>query len=170
MKISGKKGFTLIELLVVVAVIAVAVGFVAGAAASKSTSNLRKAVYAADSMLTKCRVNSMYRADPVYVGFTVEGGSIVAKYYESSEIREEKSIGNSEKIAVSYTIDGEVQTLSQDTPIYITFARLKGGLVLVDEDGSAIDGKCTEIRFTTGNNSYIIEIIPSTGNRTVKAG
>ena len=163
----NNKGFTLIELLVVMALIAVSIGVIGVSASNSARNNLKKCIYAADSMLSRVRINSMHRADPVFVEFVTEGGNIVALYFESdaegnSVEADRQIIGRADRITVTPVINGEESSL----PIQISFTR-RGKLVLLNEDGD-LDG----ILFSLGEDglTYVIDITPSTGNRQVRAG
>ncbi|MCL2634950.1 MAG: type II secretion system GspH family protein [Oscillospiraceae bacterium] len=167
-KLKNKQGFSLVEILVVIALIAVSVGVIGVSVASLSASNLRKCTYAFDNMLSKVRVNSLYRAEPVYVEFSVYGRNVLAKYYEDGVLVEEKIMGRAD-YDITYKIGDITHDLSE-RPVSISFVRGKGALILVDEKGEKIDGECKEFRFSNGTVNYVINITPSTGNRRVRAG
>jgi len=163
----NNKGFTLIELLVVIALLAVSIGVIGVSASNSARNNLKKCIYAADSMLSRVRINSMHRADPVFVEFAVEGGNIVAKYFESdadgnSVMADRQILGRADRISVTPVIGGDESSL----PIVISFTR-RGRLVLLEEEGD-LDG----ILFSLGDDglTYVIDVTPSTGNRQVRAG
>jgi len=163
----NNKGFTLIELLVVIALIAVSIGVVGISASNSARDSLRKCANAADSMLSRVRINSMYRADPVFAEFDRAGGNIVARYFESDadgnyQMVEEQILGRADRITVTPVIDGNESSL----PIKISFTR-RGKLVLLEEEGT-LDG----IQFSLGEDglTYVIDITPSTGNRQVRVG
>jgi prepilin-type N-terminal cleavage/methylation domain-containing protein len=179
--IKKNKGFTLIELLVVLALIAVSIG-VAGIASSNSASNnLRRVTNAADSMLSRCRINALYRAQPVFVEFVIDGGNVWCRYYESdadgnSTLADEQSLGRA-ALEITFTVDGEVFDLTRGDPLRISFSR-RGALILVDEngaeltdgDGAVTNARLTEIRFSINTTSFVILVTPETGARNVRAG
>jgi prepilin-type N-terminal cleavage/methylation domain-containing protein len=172
-KLRSNKGFTLIEVLVVIALIAVTVGI--AATVSMSSSQVRKASHSADSMLSRCRINSLYRAEPVFVEFRNRGGSIIARYYERNEDNtgwrfEEEFIGGA-NVTMTYRLEGDAACRS--LPLRISFVRGRGSLILLNDDDDATERTgelLDEIRFTDGALTHIIEITPATGHRNVRAG
>jgi prepilin-type N-terminal cleavage/methylation domain-containing protein len=180
--IRKNKGFTLIELLVVIAMIAVSIGVAGIASPNTAMNNLRRCTSAADSLLARCRINSLHRAQPVFVEIDISGGNVVGRYFEANadgefetdddgnrKPIEVQTLGSSSNLTVIYTINGSETTLERDDPLRISFTR-RGALIIVDEDGEVIDGRLTEIRFTNGSISYLIVITPETGARRVRAG
>jgi general secretion pathway protein H len=179
--LKSKKGFTLIELLVVLALIGVSVGVIGISASSTARNNLKQTTNSVNSMLARCRVNSLYRAEPVYVEFAISGGNVVSRYFESGTdgnlIMIDEQIMGRAAIDVTYTIAGEAVPRNISThPLRVSFTR-RGALVLVEryiEDSEErirrIDGELTEIQFSNGTITYVIAITPETGNRRVRAG
>ncbi|MCL2697064.1 MAG: type II secretion system GspH family protein [Oscillospiraceae bacterium] len=178
--IKKNKGFTLIEILVVLALIGVSIGVLGISSSSSAANNLRKCTNSVNSMIARCRINSMYRAEPVFVEFIVSGGNIVGRYHErclneicTREDCEENGFHVDEQImgksgiTVTPVIDGEESGL----PLRISFTR-RGALILADETGAPLDGEPSleEIRFSNGTLTYLIDITPETGNRRVRAG
>jgi prepilin-type N-terminal cleavage/methylation domain-containing protein len=164
-----KKGFTLIEMLVAITLIAVSAGIIIATSVSISASNLRSCVNIANSLLSKCRVNSLYRPDPVFVEYSISAGRIIGRYYENGEQREERILGNANRITVTYTADETEFDLSSGA-LRLSFSRGKGALMdLQDIEGNTQSGLVTQIRFSSGNSTYAIVIVPSTGNRSVRA-
>jgi prepilin-type N-terminal cleavage/methylation domain-containing protein len=178
--LKSNKGFTLIEILVVLALIGVSMGVIGISSSSSSMNNLRKCTNAANSLLSRCRINSMYRAEPVFIELTVSGGNIVGRYIErafneedeEATWRTEEQILGRANIEVLYFIEGEDEprNIAHD-PLRVGFTR-RGALVLVDAEGMQLAGepRLDEIRFTNGSITYVIDIIPETGNRRVRAG
>jgi prepilin-type N-terminal cleavage/methylation domain-containing protein len=172
--IKKNQGFTLIELLVVIALIGISIGMISMTSGSGS-SNLRKSIHAADSLLARCRINSLYRAEPVFIEFAVEdgNGNVVGIFKESGadgEIKEvDTTVLSRSGITVNFIIDGTPRELTRNNSFQISFTR-RGRLILVDENGDEIDGNLTEIQFSTGTYTYVVAIVPETGHRRVRAG
>ncbi|MCL2638871.1 MAG: prepilin-type N-terminal cleavage/methylation domain-containing protein [Oscillospiraceae bacterium] len=172
--LKNKKGFTLIEILVVLALIGVSMGVVGISSSSTATNNLRKCTNAVNSMLARCRVNSLYRAEPVFVEFAVSGGNIVGRYFESdadgnSRMIEEQIMGSAKNLETIAIIDGEEINIRNQF-IRVSFTR-RGMLYLIDGEGNELeDALLTQIRFTSGTITYVIDITPETGSRRVRAG
>ena len=164
-----KKGFTMIELLVVVALMTVALGVVTLSAASLSDSNQQKCLYNIDSAITRCKINTLYRAQPV-VAFAVEGGRITARYYEDGELVDQKRMGSG--VTVTYKVGDDVYDISE-RPLYIGFVRGKGSFKPLEDveiegvGGNSVEGECTEIRVARGDSAYVITLVPATGNHKV---
>ena len=171
--IKSNKGFTLIELLVVIALIAVSIGVLGISTASSSSSNLRACTHNFDNLLSRARINSMYRADPVFVEFSVGGGSIWGKYFESDEdgsIRETDALVMGRAgFDVTYTMDGVAGIELPTNTLRISFTR-RGELIIVNAEGAQIPGSLTQIRLTNGTTTYVINVTPATGNRQVRIG
>jgi len=169
-KFKNNKGFTLIELLVVIALIAVSIGVVGVASSNSAQNSLRKCTHAADNLLSRVRINAMHRAEPVFAEFVVAGGNIVGRYYEDADTSPPDEIMGRNNITMTYTINGDTQTLGTGNPLRISFTR-RGELILVDENGAKIEGSLRQIRFTLSDNArgYVIDITPATGSRQLRA-
>jgi prepilin-type N-terminal cleavage/methylation domain-containing protein len=168
--LKNKRGFTLIEILVVIALMGVSIGVLGISSSSSASNNLRKCTNSVDAMLARCRINSMYRAEPVFVEFAISGGNIVGRYFESnadgeSVMTDEQVMGRSGNITVTTVIDGEEGSL----PLRVSFTR-RGALILLDDEDEEIPGELTQIGFTNGTLTYVINITPETGSRRVQAG
>jgi prepilin-type N-terminal cleavage/methylation domain-containing protein len=168
--LKNNKGFTLIELLVVLALIAISVG-VAGIAMSNSAqNNLRKCATEANSVLARCRINAMYRPSPT-VQFRISGGNIEARYFEEFEDGGEPI---DTRILGRNNVDVTLVAGSNVIPISETFRigfDRRGALLMFDNNGNEITGNDVQIRFSLGDSlTYVIDIIPATGSRRVRAG
>jgi hypothetical protein len=160
---------------VVIALIGVSASIIGITASNTGRNNLRKCANSVDGLLSRCRINSMYRADPVLVEFIVRAGNIEGIYRESrrnadgeDELTEvdRQIMGRAE---IEYTVNGTTRSLAA-FPLRVSFTR-RGALILVDENGAEIENeRLTQIRFTNGEITYVINVTPATGHRTVRAG
>ena len=162
---------TLIELLVVIALIAVSVGIVGMSVSNSGKNNLRECANSANAMISRVRINSMYRPQPVWIEIRTDGSHIIAEYIENGVIIDTKNLGRT-NITVSYAVGGipnSVEVTSVNS-LRISFTR-RGALIMVDAEGNKIDGSLTQIRFSLGDSlTYVIDITPSTGSRRVGVG
>jgi prepilin-type N-terminal cleavage/methylation domain-containing protein len=162
-RLKSKKGFTLIELLVVIALVAITAGVLSSSGSSTARNNLRKATSATDSILSRVRINAMYRPTPVYVEFDMRGGNFSARYIEDEidpdDVEWEILARN---ITVTPIIDG--LPAPDRFPLKVSFTR-RGKLILLD-----YDDELHHILFTTGDIHHLIDITPQTGNRNLRAG
>ena len=122
-----------------------------------------------NSMVAKCRINSLSRAGDVWLKISQESDGIYAAYYENGVeldvVKAGKKILNG-----SFTdSNGTSHSLDSTGPLYISFYKGTGKLRTV-QDSAAIAGASSsistyseEIVISFADNSRSVIIIPETG-------
>lgn len=168
-RFKNNKGFALVELLVVLAIMAVAVGAFAIASSNISANNARRCVLNASAAVSRTKINSLYRPDPVFISFHIHGGNIVADYYEGDE--------DGDPILIDSTIIGaarmgftvELGNTPLSLPVDIGFSRGKGRLLIRNNEGNFIEAN-QNLKIHVGDSAYILEIVYLTGNHEARIG
>ncbi len=163
----NSRGFTLIELLAVIAIMGVLAGLVVFSVSSVSTTKLGKFANECESLLSRCRVDSLSGAVKPRLEFSVSGDKTVCTLYENSvsvaDAKLDLTLGS-----CSVTLNsGSVTTISSGTTFSLSFDPVSGVQLKPKIGDAESDYYCTKISIS-GNATYIIELTPETGYHTLK--
>ncbi|MDR2531042.1 MAG: prepilin-type N-terminal cleavage/methylation domain-containing protein [Oscillospiraceae bacterium] len=176
-------GFSLVELIICVAILAVVIGLVGPSIASMWKSEARKCAFNIDSLISKCRTDSMSRG---FVGYddtkTPEENKIANKVYIRIYVKDDKVYGDTyfgtakvntdqlggHRAAGSLEVNG---TAVNDKGVFISFDRATGRLDVFDTTQasetppSSLGTISGNTYFTTG--TFKVTIIALTGKHEV---
>jgi prepilin-type N-terminal cleavage/methylation domain-containing protein len=164
------KGFSLIEVLVIVAIMGVGLGLASMSIASLSSADVRRCAVDMNSMLSKARVNSMYRDRPVLEISLDADSRVLGTYYEGGVEVQREFLGR----RGGYT---GVNVLGTDLlpggSVFLGFRRGTGRLVVYTSANGTMgtDAAGTpSITITRGTVIYTIDFVAATGRHTVVRG
>jgi len=175
----NNKGFSMIELIIIIALISIILSVMGLSLTYAFSNNAKGCATQANSSISKLKVNSLSRAGKIYTIFEVEGGNIVAKYYENGVLKDETVLSDS-RVVFSFTItDGGTEVdyiLSATSKLILAFDRTTGGFKnnpeavrLTSETGIVSDaGFCSKIEISAGSRTYTIKLAPSTGGHELE--
>ncbi len=161
----NSRGFTLIELLAVIAIMGVLAGLVVFSVSSVSTTKLGKFANECESLLSRCRVDSLSGAVKPRLEFSVSGDKTVCTLYENSV-----SVADAKLDLTLGSCSVILNSDSKDTPFSLfslSFDPVSGVQLKPKVDGVESDKYCTKI-IIKGNATYTIELTPETGYHTLK--
>jgi len=164
----NNRGFTLVEIIVVVVIMGVLVGIISLSISSVFSSRARRCASEMDAYISMCKVNSMSRAGCIYIVLDLDGdGNIRGRYYEDSDyvpddasLRDTATFSDS-NVAATFTTGGTETALSDTNTLTLSFDRNTGAF-----NPQSGGNYCTSISLTSGR-TYVITLIPSTGNHYI---
>jgi prepilin-type N-terminal cleavage/methylation domain-containing protein len=170
-RMKSNKGFSLIELLVIIAIMGVGLGIAAMSIASLSAADVRRCAADMNSMLSKARVNSMYRGDPV-VEIRIDGTDrVIGEYIENGVVMQSEFLGRrgGYTVRIINPADGSPLqpplTAGSGGVIRIGFQRGTGRLM---RGGTLVPSQAASIVIERGPTRYRIDFISATGRHTVE--
>lgn len=156
-------GFTLIELIAVIVIIGIIGGISALSTNAAGSAAAKGCAGRINSYIAKCRTGCFSRAGDVFIRIYEQDGKIIGEYYEGGNLSD-TAVLSTGRAKVSYKIGGEVKDLGKAPGLKLSFYRSTGGLKPQTEGGTDF---CTEIYVSGGRKSYVIKIVPSTGNHSI---
>lgn len=180
------KGFTIIEMLVVIAVMSAGLALVSASISSLTAAAVRKCAVDLNSMLARCKVNTMYRAQPIVV-VLIENGRVVGEYYEGGNLISREILASRTGFDVRIrTGAGLHAPLTEGQSVVLGFERGTGALLSLNDydanerfwDGAdnpledipnpIIAGNATAVVIQRGTAQYTITLVPTTGRHSVR--
>ncbi len=163
----NSRGFTLIELMAVVAIMGVLAGLVVFSISSVSTTKLGKFANECESLLSRCRVDSLSGAGSPRLEFRISGDKCKCSLIENgdsvADVELDSTLGS-----CSVTLDnGNVTQISGVTTFSLSFDPVSGVQKKPKIDGAESANYCKKISIS-GNATYTIELTPETGYHTLK--
>ncbi len=142
-------------------------GLVVFSVSSVSTTKLGKFANECESLLSRCRVDSLSGAVKPRLEFSVSGDKIVCTLYENSvsvaDAKLDSTLG-------SCSVNGDSVKIIGVTTFSLSFDPVSGVQLKPKKDGVESDNYCKTISISSksGNVTYTIELTPETGYHTLK--
>lgn len=162
----NNRGFTLVEVMVVLAIMAVLTGMIGLSISMLTSQRLKSAVSDTKSLMQSAQTVAMSK-DNCTVTFEQDGEGKCIVTSRSGSDKQLKEVEINSKISVVVTAGGVAYTVGGGTTVKIQYNRETGGFKECLVNGSA-QGIPTEISFTQGDRTIVLELATYTGKISTK--
>jgi prepilin-type N-terminal cleavage/methylation domain-containing protein len=185
LKLKNNRGFSLIEILVIVAILGVALTFFSVSIVSLSAADARRCAVDMNSMMSRTKVNAMYRSQPSLRVYIAPDGRVRGEYSEWGEDavsgdwrwieQQDEILSNRPGTTVRFSRPGatDIELTAPGQEFRISFQRGTGTLLNIPPAGNPEDtevvrgGLESRIEVIRGSTRYAITVINATGKHSV---
>lgn len=164
MKKLDNRGFTLAELIVVVAILGILAGTLTASVGQIFSSQTRKFVNDCNSLLSRCRVETLSGAPAsgtnVELGLGSDGQYYVT-YRKGGDEKETQKLSN-KNVSCKFIQNSDEVVIDEAHPLYISFDRTTGAMS-VKYDGNPVNADQIDVDIAGQN----ILLVPATGYHSI---